>query len=83
MNSQKHKADESVKRYKTHLVCDESVKYKVCLGQKVYQNERIDYKKTFRPIVRFTSVRIILKMQRNLDLELYQMDVKIAFLNGE
>ena len=33
--------------------------------------------------MRFTSIRLILVIVTNLDLELYQMDVKTAFLNGE
>ena len=33
--------------------------------------------------MRFASIRLILAIVTNLDLELYQMDVKTAFLNGE
>ena len=33
--------------------------------------------------MRFASVRLILAIVANLNLELYQMDVKTAFLNGE
>ena len=33
--------------------------------------------------MRFASIQLILAIVTNLDLELYQMDVKIAFLNGE
>ena len=34
-------------------------------------------------VVRITSVHLILAIVAHMDLELYQMDVKTAFLNGE
>ena len=33
--------------------------------------------------MRFASIRLILTIVAHLDLELYQIDVKTAFLNGE
>ena len=47
------------------------------------QKEGVDYKETFSLVVRFALVRLILAIVANLNLELYQMDVKTAFLNGE
>ena len=47
------------------------------------QEERIDYEDTFSPVVRITSVRLILAIVAHMDLELYQMVVKTAFINGE
>uniref|UniRef100_A0A2N9J0G8 Reverse transcriptase Ty1/copia-type domain-containing protein n=1 Tax=Fagus sylvatica TaxID=28930 RepID=A0A2N9J0G8_FAGSY len=42
----------------------------------------IDYKKAFSPVSKKDSLRIIMALVAHYDLELYQMDVKIAFLNG-
>ena len=47
------------------------------------QREGIDYEETFSPGVRIASIRLILAIVASLDLELFQMDVKTTFLNGE
>ncbi|KAL0402275.1 UNVERIFIED_CONTAM: Retrovirus-related Pol polyprotein from transposon RE2 [Sesamum latifolium] len=47
------------------------------------QKEGIDYEETFSLVVRFASVRLILAIVAHLDSELFQMDVKSTFLNGE
>ena len=46
------------------------------------QREGIDYQEMFSPISKKNSLRIILALVTHYDLELHQMDVKIAFLNG-
>ena len=71
--------------FKIKCKADGSIKwYKVQLVAKGYtQEERIDYEDIFLLVVRITSVRLILAIIAYIDLELYWMDVKTAFLNGE
>jgi len=66
----KRQADGSIDKFKSRLVAKGST-----------QIEGIDYEKTFSPMARFASIRLILAMVAHLDLELFQMDVKTAFLN--
>ena len=43
----------------------------------------VDYNETFAPVVRFTSIRLILTLAVKYKMHVHQMDVKTAFLNGE
>ena len=47
------------------------------------QIEGIDYEEIFSLVMRFASICLILAIIAHLNFELYQMDVKTEFLNGE
>ena len=47
------------------------------------QVQGIDYSETYAPVVKLTSVRVILALVACMGLLLHQMDVKTAFLNGD
>jgi hypothetical protein len=47
------------------------------------QKEDIDYTETFSPISTKDAFRIVMAMVAQFNMELHQMDVKTAFLNGE
>ena len=46
------------------------------------QRKGIDYDEIFLPVVRYTSIRVVLALLANLYLHLEKMDVKTAFLHG-
>ena len=52
------------------------------MAKELTQIEGVDYEETFSSVVIFASIRLLLAMVAHLDLELFQMDVKTAFLNG-
>ncbi|XP_052479598.1 secreted RxLR effector protein 161-like [Gossypium raimondii] len=64
------KADRTIDKYKARLVI------------KGYRKkEDLDYFDTYSPVSRITSTRMILAIAALWNLEVHQMDVKIAFLN--
>ncbi|GJW73085.1 retrovirus-related pol polyprotein from transposon TNT 1-94 [Tanacetum coccineum] len=58
-------------RYKTRLV-----------ARGFTQRAWINYNEVFSPVVRHTSIRVILSLTACEDYELEQLDVKMAFLHG-
>nr|GFA73302.1 copia protein [Tanacetum cinerariifolium] len=46
------------------------------------QQEGIDYDETFAPVARIEAICLFLAYAAHKDFTIYQMDVKIAFLNG-
>ena len=69
---QKRDADGNVERFKARLV-----------AQGYNQIYGVDYDETFSPVVRFESIRAVIALAARHNVELQQMDVKTAFLNGE
>ena len=61
-----------VERYKARLV-----------AQGYSQRPGVDYEDTFSPVVRFKSVGAVIALSVKYNLQLHQMDVTKAFLNGE
>ena len=45
------------------------------------QRQGIDYDETFSPVVMIKSIRILLAIAAYYDYEIWQIDVKTAFLN--
>ena len=68
----KYKADGSVERYKARLV-----------ARGFTQTYGLDYQETFAPVAKLNTVRVLLSLAVNLDLNLHQLDIKNAFLNGD
>ena len=68
----KLKSDGTIDKYKARLVAK---------GFK--QKEDLDFFDTFSPVSRITSIRLLISIAAIHNLEIHQMDVKTAFLNGD
>ena len=68
----KMKIDGTIDKFKARLVAK---------GFK--QKEGLDYFDTYAPVARITTIRLLIALASIYKLEIHQMDVKTAFLNGE
>ena len=68
----KRDSKEKVERFKARLV-----------AKGFTQKEGIDYNETFSPVSTKDSFRVVMALVAHFDMELHQMDVKTAFLNGD
>lgn len=48
-----------------------------------HQREGIDYDQVFAPVSKYSTLRTVLAIAADLDLEIHQLDIKTAFLNGK
>lgn len=67
----KTRTDGTIERYKARLV-----------ARGFNQTKGVDYFETFSPVVRYESVRTVLAIAAEYDMEMIQFDIKTAFLNG-
>nr|GEW42205.1 retrovirus-related Pol polyprotein from transposon TNT 1-94 [Tanacetum cinerariifolium] len=59
------------------------LKNKARLVARGYRQEKgIDFEESFAPVARIDSIRIFLTFAAHMNMVVYQMDIKIAFLNG-
>ena len=59
------------------------ITYKARLMAKGYhQNQGVDYDETFSQVAMLKSIRILLSIIAHYDYEIWKMDVKTTFLNG-
>lgn len=60
-----------------------AVRYKARLVAKGFTQQEVDFTEVFSPVVKHNSIRILLAIVAQKDLELHQLDVRTTFLHGK
>jgi hypothetical protein len=68
----KYNKDGSIQKHKARIV-----------AKGYSQQPGADFTETFAPVARMETIRIILALSTQLQLQVFQLDVKSAFLNDE
>jgi hypothetical protein len=68
----KYNSDGTIEKYKSRLVV-----------KGFLQREGVDYDEIFSPVIRMEALRFMLAIATIMNLEIHQMDVETAFLNGK
>ncbi|KAL9261973.1 Retrovirus-related Pol polyprotein from transposon TNT 1-94-like protein [Drosera capensis] len=78
------KGNKTVYKKKEGIPGVEDERFKACLVAKGFsQKKGIEYNEIFSPVVKYSSIRVLLALVALYNLELEQLDVKTAFLHGE
>lgn len=67
----KHKPDGTIAKHKARLV-----------AKGFLQRESVDYSEVFAPVARLETIRLVVALASSKGWQLFQLDVKSAFLNG-
>ncbi|GJZ79437.1 putative RNA-directed DNA polymerase [Tanacetum coccineum] len=83
-----HRKCNDPESFEDAITCDQSAHWREAMKDELNSmsknnKEGVNYKETFSPVSRKDSLRIVMALVAHFDLELHQMDVKTAFLNGD